>query len=125
MTAYVSCRSTLLALIGSLCAFTVFADDPGYRDHRHPDSHPSSEFVVFASAEAHNFSTPASASELNEDANVIGDAVFAYNRGRFRLFGEYQLSSEEHDLERFQVGFETAPDTVIWAGRFHQPASAW
>ncbi len=49
----------------------------------------------------------------------------AINRGRFRLFGEYELSNEEHDLERFQVGFEPAADTIIWLGRFHQPASAW
>lgn len=125
MTTCLSCRSPSIVLIGSLCAFTAFADDMGNQNYRHADSHPSSEFVIFASAEAHSFSTPASASQLNEDSNVIADAVFAINRGRFRLFGEYQLSSEEHDLERFQVGFEAAPDTVIWGGRFHQPASAW
>ena len=42
-----------------------------------------------------------------------------------RLFGEYLVSSVEHDLERFQIGYELVPDTLIWAGRFHQPASAW
>jgi hypothetical protein len=46
-------------------------------------------------------------------------------QGHFRVFGEYFISSEEHDLERFQVGYEVIPDTVIWLGRFHQPGSAW
>lgn len=116
-------RSAILA--GSLCAFAAHADDTSMYEHHSADGHPSSEFVLFASAEGHSFSSPASANQLNEDANVIGDAVFAINRGRFRLFGEYQLSDEEHDLERFQVGMEVVPDTVVWLGRFHQPASAW
>jgi hypothetical protein len=28
-------------------------------------------------------------------------------------------------MERFQVGFEPVPDTLLWLGRFHQPGSAW
>jgi hypothetical protein len=87
--------------------------------------HPSGEFVVFLSAEAHHFTAPETADELNEDANVIADALLAIDRDRFRLLGEFQLSREEHDLERFQVGFEPIADTVIWLGRFHQPGSAW
>jgi hypothetical protein len=46
-------------------------------------------------------------------------------RDRFRLFGEYLLTAEEHDLERLQVGYELAANTVLWLGRFHQPGSAW
>jgi hypothetical protein len=122
MTISASFRSSAAAVIGSLCALVAFADD--HEGHQ-SESHPSSEFVLFVSAEAHTFSTPALDNELNEDANFIGDAVFAVNQDRFRLFGEYQLSNAEHDLERFQVGFEAVPDTVIWVGRFHQPASAW
>jgi hypothetical protein len=93
----------------------------GVQDH----GHHSSEFVLFLSAEAHHFTAPESGSELNEDANVIGDALLAIDRDRFRLLGEFQLSREEHDLERFQVGFEPIADTVVWLGRFHQPGSAW
>lgn len=125
MTIDASCRSTCVVLIGSLCTLAAFADDTSYYDHNHAASYPASEFVVFASAEAHHFSTAQLANEINEDASFQGDAVFAINRNRFRLFGEYLLSTEEHDLERFQVGFEAAPDTFIWGGRFHQPASAW
>ena len=85
----------------------------------------SSEFVLFLSAEAHHFTAPESSAELNEDANVIADALLAIDRDRFRLLGEFQLSRVEHDLERFQVGFEPVADTVVWLGRFHQPGSAW
>lgn len=125
MTTNANRRFTSAILVGSLCALAAFADDMSGYDHHSADGHPSSEFVLFASAEGHSFSSPASANELNEDANAIGDAVFAINRGRFRLFGEFQLSNQEHDLERMQVGMEIAPDTVVWVGRFHQPASAW
>jgi hypothetical protein len=125
MIKFTSRRFASAILVGSLWACAAIADETTTYDHHAADGHPSSEFVLFASAEGHSFSSPASANQLNEDANAIGDAVFAINRGRFRLFGEYQLSDEEHDLERFQVGMEVAPDTVVWVGRFHQPASAW
>jgi len=119
-------RWTLVVMLASVaCVGTAHADDMDGYGHMHGDSHPSSELVLFASLEGHEFSAPASANQLNEDATAIGDAVFAINRGRFRLFGEYQLSDEEHDLERMQVGMEVVPDTVVWLGRFHQPASAW
>jgi hypothetical protein len=110
-------------LAGLLSTSLAWAGDSmdGMPDH----SHHSSEFVLFLSAEAHHFTAPESGSELNEDANVIGDALLAIDRDRFRLLGEFQLSKEEHDLERFQVGFEPIADTVIWLGRFHQPGSAW
>jgi len=112
-----------LALGGLFWALMAHAVDGG--DHHNMSSQPSSEFVLFVSAEAHHFTEAASNGELNEDAPLIGDAVFAVNHDRFRLFGEFQLSKEEHDLERFELGYEVIPNTVIWIGRFHQPASAW
>jgi hypothetical protein len=45
--------------------------------------------------------------------------------GRFRMLGELLLSTEEQELERFQFGWEVRPDTYLWLGRFHQPASVW
>jgi hypothetical protein len=86
---------------------------------------PSGELVVFLSAEAHHFTAPETAGEIVEDANVIADALLAVNRDHFRVLGEFELSREEHDLERCQVGYEAVPDTVIWLGRFDQPGSAW
>ncbi len=60
-----------------------------------------------------------------EDSWGIADLVFAANRGRWRTLGEFNLGVDEQDMERFQVGFEPVPDTLIWLGRFHQPGSAW
>jgi hypothetical protein len=51
--------------------------------------------------------------------------IFGLTHDQFRVFGEYFITADEHDLERFQVGYEVVPDTVVWLGRFHQPASAW
>jgi hypothetical protein len=111
--------STSLACAGeNMDGMTSMDGMPDHGQH-------SSEFVLFLSAEAHHFTAPESSAELNEDANVIADALLAIDRDRFRLLGEFQLSREEHDLERFQVGFEPVADTVIWLGRFHQPGSAW
>ena len=84
-----------------------------------------SQFVLFASAEAAHYTGPTERDELNEDAWGIGDFLAAINRDRFRFLAEFQLSNQEHDLERFQFGFEPVADTVIWIGRFHETASAW
>src|SRR4051812_30823594 len=125
MHVYAICRLAIAVAIGTLSGLAVAADEDSYHEHQHDDSRLSSEFVVFTSAEAHYFSTPMSTAQLNEDASLQADAVFAFNWKRFRMFGEYLLSSEEHDLERFQVGFEPVPETIVWGGRFHQPASGW
>jgi hypothetical protein len=85
--------------------------------------HLASEFDVFLAAEGvagHGQPSP-----RDDDAWVSADVVFGLTHRQFRVFGEYYISSEEHDLERFQLGYEAIPDTVVWLGRFHQPASAW
>lgn len=60
-----------------------------------------------------------------EDSWGIADLVFAVNRARWRVMGEFNLGPHEQDMERLQVGFEPVPDTLLWFGRFHQPGSAW
>jgi len=80
--------------------------------------------IFFVSGEARHFSGVEQDS-LNEDAPLSVDAVFTFSHDRFRLFGEYLLTTREHDLERFQVGYEPVADTQVWLGRYHQPASAW
>jgi hypothetical protein len=98
---------------------TVFAGQPARAEHEHP----SSEFEVFVAAEAlagHGQPHP-----REEDSWVDADVIYGLTHDRFRVFGEYFVTPEEHDLERFQVGYEIVPDTVAWLGRFHQPGSAW
>src|SRR5258708_797172 len=98
----------------------ALACQPARSQHRHSDS----EFDVFLSAEGvagHGQPHP----REEDDAWFTADVVFGLTHDQFRVFGEYFITSEEHDLERLQVGYEVIPDTVLWVGRFHQPASAW
>jgi hypothetical protein len=85
--------------------------------------HSSGEFEVFVAAEAYHGSGQTRAD--NADPWIDADVVFGVTRHQFRMFGEYNAAPDERDLERFQMGFEFAPETVLWLGRFHQPASAW
>lgn len=119
MTIVVLRRWLVAAAIAA--AGAAHAQAPSEHDHAHPER----ELVFFLSAEAHHLSASRSTSALNEDAWLSGDIVLALTRDRFRLFGEYLLSAEEHDLERLQLGYELVPNTIAWIGRFHQPASAW
>ncbi len=56
---------------------------------------------------------------------VAMDVLGSWGAGRFRVLGELLLSTEEQELERLQIGWELRPDTYLWLGRFHQPASVW
>jgi hypothetical protein len=101
------------ALLATFAARTAFAEH----------EHSSNEFEVFVAAEAlagHGQPHP-----REEDSWVDADIIYGLTHDRFRVFGEYFITPEEHDLERFQVGYEVVPDTVVWLGRFHQPGSAW
>jgi len=115
--------TAVLAVWWSVLAGCASAQ-PASDDHANHEQ-PGKELVVFLSAEAHNISSSGSTETLNEDAWFAADIVLALTRDRFRLFGEYLLTTEEHDLERFQLGYELVPNTLIWLGRYHQPASAW
>jgi len=85
--------------------------------------HSSSDFEVFVAAEAFH----GTGQTRREDADpwINADVVFGFTKHQFRVFGEYYITPDERDLERFQMGFEFVPETVLWLGRFHQPASAW
>jgi len=96
-----------------------FASHSALAQHEHS----SSEFEVFVAAEGlagHGQPHP-----REDDPWVDADVIFGLTHGQFRVFGEYFITGDEHDLERFQIGYEVVPDTVVWLGRFHQPASAW
>jgi hypothetical protein len=104
---------------GCAVIVAVLAFLPAQAQHQHP----ASEFDVFLSAEGvtgHGQPNP-----REDDTWLNADVVFGLKRDQFRVFGEYFITTEENDLERFQLGYEVVPDTVVWLGRFHQPASAW
>jgi len=85
--------------------------------------HSSGEFEVFVAAEA--FHASGSVPRDEADPWINADVVVGLTEHQFRVFGEFYVTPDERDLERFQVGFEFVPETVLWFGRFHEPASAW
>jgi hypothetical protein len=96
-----------------------FSANRAFADHEHA----SNEFEVFLAAEA--FNGYGQSHVRDDDTWFNADVVFGLTQHQFRVFGEYFITPEEHDLERLQFGFEFVPETVLWIGRFHQPASAW
>lgn len=65
---------------------------------------------------------------LDRDPTPIArvDTILGYITHRVHLFGEYLVTTEpEHEMERLQLGYELDPDTLLWVGRYHSPASAW
>jgi hypothetical protein len=85
--------------------------------------HSSGEFEVFVAAQA--FYGSGQARRDDADPWIDADVVAGLTEHKFRVFGEFLATPDEYDLERFQMGFEFVPETVLWLGRFHQPASAW
>jgi len=92
---------------------------PSFAQH----DHSSGDFEVFVAAEAFHGTGQTHAGDA--DPWIDADVVFGLTKHQFRVFGEYYITPDERDLERFQMGFEFVPETVLWLGRFHQPASAW
>jgi hypothetical protein len=103
----------------AVAAFGLLGPPTVWAEHEHS----SREFDVFLSALAMRASGDVERGD--DDSWFNADIVFGLTQHRFRVFGEYFITAEEHDLERFQVGFEFVPETMLWIGRFHQPASAW
>jgi hypothetical protein len=85
--------------------------------------HSSTDFEVFVAAEAFHGTRQSHVGDA--DPWIDADVVFGATEHQLRVFGEYYITPDERDLERFQMGFEFVPETVLWLGRFHQPASAW
>ena len=94
--------------------------------HGHGGSNSSNQLEFFASAESLSRWGASSPVQRDDDPILRIDTVFGHTSEGFHLFGEFLATSDsEFDLERFQAGYEIDPDTLIWIGRFHQPASAW
>jgi hypothetical protein len=63
---------------------------------------------------------------LQENNFILGvNVIYSYLKDDFRFLGEYILSTEESELERFQLGWQADEDTVGWIGRFHSPSRYW
>src|SRR5450432_1526533 len=100
---YQCLRITLLCLASSLlCANSAFAQH----------DHSTGEFEVFLAAEAFHGTGQTHAGDA--DPWIDADVVFGVTEHQFRVFGEYYITPDERDLERFQMGFEFVPETVLW-----------
>jgi hypothetical protein len=89
------------------------------------NDHGGNALSVFPSIEGVLRSASQGDTFKRNDAEAAADVLLALKRNRFRLLGELVVAQDEVDLERFQIGFEPVDNTVVWLGRFHQPASAW
>jgi hypothetical protein len=98
----------------------------GMDRQEHPSAAASSyELEFFPSLEALSGLNSPSPLDREADAAARVDTVFGYVTHGFHLFGEYLLTNHESDVERLQLGYELDPETMLWIGRYHQPASAW
>jgi hypothetical protein len=99
--------------VSSLLPLAAFADDLQH------------ELLIFGSGELVAVDdSQARQEEINKN-KITADVLFSLQRSSLRVFGEYMVSNQEADLERFQVGWQTTADTILWLGRFHQPGSVW
>jgi hypothetical protein len=84
-----------------------------------------SDFLVFVSADNLNRQSVSQSDIPTSDFTPTVDLLFSHANGPLRILGEYFMTDDERDLERFQVGYDFSADSTIWVGRFHQPSSAW
>jgi hypothetical protein len=56
-------------------------------------------------------------------ANV--DLLYTFSHGKLRLLAEGAAATDDAEIDRLQVGWELVPDTLVWLGKFHEPASSW
>lgn len=83
------------------------------------------DFLVFVGADY--LERNANEGQLDEDSDFTPsiDLLLSYNNGPWRLLAEYFVTDDENEMERLQVGYEFSENTILWAGRMHQPISAW
>jgi hypothetical protein len=64
-------------------------------------------------------------SDRPDHGTAIADVLYTYSRGKLRLLAEGAAATDDAEIDRLQVGWELVPDTLVWLGKFHQPASSW
>ena len=97
-----SCSAWLLVQPVPLAAHFLFLPTIWAADETHP----------FGAADRHQW-------------DAIGDFFYSDDWERLRFLGELQVSRNEQDMERLQVGWRIDPEASLWFGRFHNPISLW
>jgi hypothetical protein len=94
-------------------------------DESQQAGHNPHDLLLFPSARYAQRSGLDSSVLEDKEATPSIDFFYSHSAERFRILGEYLLTDDEHDLERFQVGWQLSESTRVWFGRFHQSASQW
>jgi hypothetical protein len=83
------------------------------------------ELLLFTDVTGFERSHQAGANGLRDHDLVLAiDFFYALDRDRFRFLGEYLADTNDHALERFQLGVR-AGEATVWLGRFHNPIGYW
>ncbi len=83
------------------------------------------EFLLFPQLDLAYRPDVHSNSALDEDDHEVGVVLFTtFEVSNFRFLGEYILSDDEQEFERFQLGW-LFKDNLFWLGRFHNPIGYW
>lgn len=56
---------------------------------------------------------------------AVADLLYTRSRGKLRLLAEGEFATDDAELDRLQLGWELVPDTLLWLGKLHEPASSW
>lgn len=101
----------------------------------HPGQHPTqdaatdgafrSDFFLLAGASLRATDGLRDPDQTEPDAQYVADFLFDVSYRQVRMFGEFVVTDDETELERFQIGWEPKENLLIWLGRYHQPSSYW
>ena len=88
------------------------------------DAADDSSLIVFLSAQgSQRFNADMPRGPVQGEG--VADTLYTYSRGELRILSEVEVSTDDAELDRLQVGWELVPDTLVWLGKFHEPASPW
>lgn len=83
------------------------------------------DLLLFTSIEGYELFDSSDAALEQFDPRYTADVLYTYSSDRFRLLGEYIVSSHETELERLQAALKVTDSTLLWAGRFHSVSKFW
>ncbi len=106
----------VLLLTASLAPTRLLANDDGGND---------SSLLGFLSAQGSERFDADRPTRRPARGEAIADLLYTHSHKKLRLLGEFEVANDDAELDRLQVGWELVPDTLVWLGRLHEPASSW
>ncbi|MDB6091392.1 MAG: hypothetical protein JWN85_4176 [Gammaproteobacteria bacterium] len=89
------------------------------------DTANDSSLLVFPSAQGTRAVSSDRPADLDTHGEAFADVLYTLTDGRLRFLVEAEVSTENAELDRFQLGWEPVPESYIWLGKFHEPSSYW